>query len=108
MGQNGNGVKRVGHTMVRQTRQPPGPWTRQATATLPVHNWPTDINTLHYAAIRRPKTRLTAADASETAIRTTSGYATTGSSTTEATLTKPTMRWPRPPHTNHIAAAAAT
>ena len=103
MGRNGNGVKWVGHDMVRLTRRAQCPRTGRNTATLPVHKRPTNINTLHYAAEGRPKTRLTGADANEPATRTTSG-----SSTAERPLTKPTMRQPRPPNTNHTAAAAAT
>ena len=45
-GRNGNGVQRVGDTMVRHARRRPYPQTPQNTANLPLRNRPTNINEL--------------------------------------------------------------
>ena len=84
------------HTVMRRACQPPHRQAQQHTATLPMHNRPTTITTLHYTAIGRTKTRLTSAGTKKPATQTTSG-----SRATEPTLTKPTIERPRPPRTNH-------
>ena len=108
MGRNGNGVQRVGDTVMHHGRRPPYPRTQQNTATLPLRARPTNINKLHYTTLGQTKTQLTSTETDMPATPTTLGYTTTGSSATEPLQTKPTMRRPREPRTNHTAAAAAT
>ena len=108
MGRNGNGVRRVGDTVVWHARRPPYPRTQQNTSTLPLRTRPTNINQLQDTSLGQTKTQLTGNKTDVPATQTTFGYTTTSSSSTEPTQTKPTMRRPRQPRINHTAAAAAT
>ena len=90
MGRNGNGLQRVGDTMVRRARRPPYPGTQQNTTTLPLRTRPTDVNKLHYTTLGQTKTQLTSTKTDVPATQTTFCDATTGSSSTEPTQTKPT------------------
>ena len=108
MGQNRNGVQRVGDTVVHHARRPPYPQMQQNIATLPLRTRPTNINQLHYTTLGHTKRQLTSNETDVPATQTTFGYMSTGSSATEPAQTKPAMRRPRQLRTNHTAAAAAT
>ena len=62
MGRKGNGVKRVGNTMVRRASRLPYPITHQNTTTLPLRTRPTNVNNLHYTTLEHTRTQLTSTD----------------------------------------------
>ena len=62
MDRNGNGVQRVGDTMMRRARRPPYPRTQQNTTTLPLRTRPTSLNKLHYTTLGQTKKQLTSTD----------------------------------------------
>ena len=108
MGRNGNGVGRIGNTVLCHASRPPYPRTQQNTGTLPFRGRPTNINELHYTTLGQTKKRITSNRTDLRTTQRTSGYTSTGSSAAEPTPTKPTMRQPKQLRTNYTAAAAAT
>ena len=62
MGRNGNGVQRVGDTMMCRARRPPYPRTQQKTTAVPLRTRPTNVNKLHYTTLGETKIQLTSTD----------------------------------------------